>query len=787
MTVDEPARLRRMEAYRLFDSDPIPVLDEVVTGAARLTGLPVAMIGFPDGDSEHVKAAFGWKTTTSLPARFSFAACLKSCDDAVVVDDASADPRFAQHPLVTSSPYVRFFAGVPLIDDAGVFLGALWLADRVPRRLHPEIVRQLVLMARLTVAVLIARRERLEIQATLAESNDRFRDFFDRTADLIVSIGADGRLLHVNEAVLSALGFAREEIVNAPLTNLIDPAMRDEFSAVYANVIASGEATVVETVFVTGDDRRVTVEGSLQPKLIDGRAVLTRVIFHDISERKGYEAELSRARDAALESARLKTQFLTNVSHEIRTPMNGIIGMVDLLLATKLDYEQQDFAHQARAAAEQLLSIVNNILHVSAIEAGSLTSTSIDFDLPRTLQRIVEVMRIGALGKELEISLVYDERLPAVLRGSQARVRQVVTNLMENAVKFTEQGFVILRAALLTETDTHRVVRFEVTDTGIGISAEDRLLLFEKFSQIEATSTRRFSGVGLGLATARHLVETMGGLIDVESVPGTGSMFWFTIPFPKTATSSQVDLAGRRVLLIDSHAQNRRVVRHYLEAWSIHVDEQPSAQAPDIVVFDDLSIAGRLGGAARLYIAPNEAVDAERLRELGIDAYVVRPVGQSELFDALTIAIARQAGVPKPEPAPAAHPQLPVPAQLRESLRVLLVEDNFLNMKLTMSQLEKLGYAADSVANGKEAVEAVRQRDYGVILMDCQMPIMDGYEATMEIRKLDGRDRRRRIVALTANALAGEREKCLAAGMDDYLSKPTRAEELEIALARFFT
>ena len=747
------------------------------------------MIGLVAEDVETIVASCGWNPAT-LPGSHSVALRLKGDKQIVVASDAANHPRFAQHPFVTSPPHIRFLAAVPLRDEGtDTLVGALWLADRAPRTLSTEVIDQLRWFGRLVAAMLDARRD---TDALLTESNDRFREFFDRTDDLIMSIDASGRLIHVNEPALVALGRGRRELAGMALGELADPAIRSELEAAVQEVIDTGAARVIETVFVASDGRRITVEGSLQPKLIDERAVLARVIFRDISDRKEFEAELGRARDAALEGTRLKTQFLTNVTHEIRTPMNGVIGMLDLLLATQLGTEQRDLAHQARAAAEQLLAIVNNMLHVSAVQAGSLTSVNVDFDLPKMLERIVEVMRIGALGRDLEIALVYDEKVPAVLRGQQAKVRQVVTNLMDNAVRFTSQGFVNLRVSLQTETETHRVVRFEVTDTGIGISAEDRLLLFEKFSQVEAWSTRRYSGVGLGLATARHLVETMGGLIDVESIPRTGSTFWFTIPFEKASATARADFAGRRAVLVDSNPSSARLLAHYLDAWTMTVDAAAtaeeaveSARGADVVLFDDLALAPRLGDAARVFIAPDGRVNEERLRDAGVRAYVARPIGQSELFDALTIAFAKGVRTSRPHDERADETSaLPVSPELRARVRILLVEDNFLNMKLTMSQLEKLGYAADSVANGKEAVEVLQERDYGVILMDCQMPIMDGYDATMEIRKRDGRARRRRIIALTANALAGEREKCFAAGMDDYLSKPTRIDELEMALAR---
>jgi CheY-like chemotaxis protein len=417
-------------------------------------------------------------------------------------------------------------------------------------------------------------------------------------------------------------------------------------------------------------------------------------------------------------------------------------------------------------------------------------------------------MKIAALGKDLDVSLAFDEQLPPIFRGNQARIRQVVTNLMDNAVKFTEEGSVVLRVGLQTETETHRVVRFEVRDSGIGIAAEDRLLLFERFSQVEATTTRRFGGVGLGLATARQLVEMMGGLMDVDSAPGAGSTFWFTIPFPKLATlrkpigSSDLEFKGKRVLLSDQLPTSRRIIHHYLAlTWEMRVDVAETesealamlTQAAELgdpyrVVVADLEAAAFPRGTTFVQlVASSGRPNDEALRAAGVAAYVMKPVGQGELFDAMTVALAEDAlplARPAGQPFDSRTPPPPVPPEQRRSIRVLLAEDNFLNRKLTLSQLEKLGYPVDSVANGREALEALQRRDYEIILMDCQMPIVDGYQATMDIRRSEAR--RHRIIAMTANALEGDREKCLAAGMDDYLAKPTKADELEAALARYF-
>ncbi|MEO8035295.1 MAG: response regulator [Acidobacteriota bacterium] len=832
-SLESTQRPDALAPYAIAGTEREEDFDAIATEAALLTGAPVALIGFLGSDREWLKAAVGWNAA-ALPLTSSFAEAFRNERDVVVVPDAVVDPRLSGHPFVVGPPNIRFVAAAPLLDPDGHYLGAVTVFDRMPRILSADQRNMLRLLGAQVVRELVGRREKVaaaqkidELKASLEDAEERFRDFFERTPDLVMSISADGRLLHANESVLTTLGFSRDELTRAPLMRVIDPDAREEFRAAFDAVFQTGQGQTVETVFVTAGGRRITVEGSLQPKLIDGHAFLARVIFRDVSERAQYEAELGSARDAALEAARLKTQFLTNVSHEIRTPMNGIVGMIDLLLATPLSAEQQDFAYQARSSAEQLLTIVNNILYVSNLAAGGLAASSVDFDLFRTLQRVVEVMKVAGLGKDIDVSLVYDDQLPPIFRGNQSKLRQVVTNLMDNAVKFTEEGSVVLNVTLQTETATHRVLRFEVRDTGIGVADEDRLLLFEKFSQVEATSTRRFQGVGLGLATARQLVETMGGLMDVESAPGHCSVFWFSIPFPKNMAgrrplaTSDLDFRGKRVLLVDSSATSRRIVRHYLETtWEMRVEVAESGGAAlaalraaaksdgfRIVIYDALRDADAItfarhvgndptiSGTSLIHLmASNAEVNVAAMREAGINAYVTKPVGQGELFDAITLAMAHDA-LPLSRPLSQGSRETrsmravtQVTPEMRRSIRVLLAEDNFLNRKLTMSQLEKLGYVADSVGNGREALEVLKRVDYDVILMDCQMPVMDGYTATIEIRRSEsGTSRHIRIVAMTANALEGDREKCLSAGMDDYLSKPTRHDDLDQALQRVFT
>ena len=817
--------MSRLNQYLRAGGEHDGELHALTAEAAHLCNAPVALLGHLDGDIERVSASTGWKID-ALPLVSSFAARFAEARDVAVFTDAAASAAFAQHPFVAGAPHIRFIAGVPLIDSAGLFIGALTVLDRAPRQLQPVQVQMLRMVGRRVVDVLQAlahRDEVANIRESLEESEARFRDLFEQTDDLIMSIGADGRVLHANQATLNALAATNEELSRIDIVRIVDSDERESFRRALQRVFAKGEPQRVETVFMGAGNRRITVEGALRPRMIDGRAVMARVVFRDVTDRKHFETDLANARDAALEAARLKTQFLTNVSHEIRTPMNGIIGMIDLLLGSRLSEEQADFAHQGMASAEQLLSIVNNVLYVSSVESGALSTSSADFDLYRLLERVVEVMKVGALGKDVDIRYSYDPSLPTVVYGNQGRVRQIVTNLMENAVKFTMQGSVSLSVTRQTETATHDVVRFEVRDTGIGIAEEDRLLLFERFSQIEGSSTRRFQGIGLGLAAARQLVEMMGGIIDVESSPGIGSTFWFSIPFlrheeeRKPIVSSDLDFKGKRVLLVDQTPTSRRVLRHYLaDRWEMQVETTEtaadaltllklaarSAEAFDVAIYDAMPDLDPVAFTKRIRSDPtlaplrlvhivSRAMNESALRDAGVNATVTKPPGPGELFDALTIALASEAlALARSALTQPVRPLTVAPvvtAEMRERVRVLLAEDNFLNRKLTMSQLEKLGYRVDAVANGKEAVEAVANERYDVILMDCQMPVVDGYEATLEIRKLERNGTpRHRIIAMTANALEGDREKCLAAGMDDYLSKPTKAEDLESALARYF-
>jgi PAS domain S-box-containing protein len=549
----------------------------------------------------------------------------------------------------------------------------------------------------------------------------------------------------------------------------------------------------------------------------------------DITKEVEFEAAMESARDKATEASRLKSDFLANMSHEIRTPMNGVIGMTDLLLETELDLRQRDYAQTVRNSGEALLIIINDILDFSKVEAGKLEIEDIDFSIRTVVDNVVDLLAGSAQTKGLELIAIVTSAVPAVVRGDPGRVRQVLVNLIGNALKFTHDGEIVVRVSIIDAAGRDLLIRFEVSDTGDGIAPEQLELIFQPFVQADTSTSRKYGGTGLGLAISGELVALMGGDSGVTSERGTGSTFWFAIHFhPEAAPSNSVpppsddELAGIGILIADDNAAQRRALVELVTDWgmiAVTADSGPSALAslraaasedqPVSVALLERSMADEAGLILKDAIVgdPTLAIAVVFLTDLGVDdsadamtagvsASLSKPVHREELHRSIRVALGLPVtvdtdsvpGTPPPQFLPTWPPSEPPAVGStvadRDKVRLLLAEDNLINQKVAVAMLSSAGYHVDTVLNGAEAVNAVAAHPYDLVLMDCQMPELNGYEATAAIRALKSSGRLTPIIAMTAGARPEDRHRCLAEGMDNYLAKPVSKDALLALVAR---
>lgn len=669
------------------------------------------------------------------------------------------------------------------------------------------------------ILLIVSLRERARVSSELEKKESETRAILNASTDAYITMNEDGVVTAWSDRAESTFGWTSEEAVGRTVADLIIP---DEFRQQHWDGIRRYMKTG-QGAFL---DSRVEVEalhknGHRFPLELavwvvrSGNTVVFNAFCHDITERRKASDELAAARDEALEASRLKSEFVANMSHEIRTPMNGVLGMTSLLLHTNLSEEQREYTETISHSAEALLDVINDILDFSKIEAGRMDLDCSYFEMRPVVEAVGEIIAGAAESKGLELTVAIEPDVPYVLYGDANRLRQILLNFVGNAVKFTDKGEVSIRCELVeTEGECH-TLRFEVRDTGIGIRPQDQGRLFQSFSQVDTSSSRSHGGTGLGLIISKRLVELMNGEVGFTSEPGAGSTFWFTgrfeegpagIELPTNEESDQVqNIAGMRVLVVDDNATNRMILQKTLESWDVKCAltsgarealfelgaayERGEPYQVAIIDYNMPEIDGlELGRQMRtdprfestkkiLLTSSGQRGESTSATNGGFSGYLTKPVKQSSLLDAIVDAV--------PGYESTVERIVDISNNGQKKPLILIAEDNAVNQNVTRQMLVKMGYTVEVVSNGRDALEAMESRRYDAVLMDCQMPVVDGYEATLSWREREPAGQHLPIIAVTAHAMKGDAGKCFEAGMDAYVSKPITWDSLEAALKQW--
>ncbi len=720
--------------------------------------------------------------------------------------------------------------------DAEVMLTAM--------EINGEIILQVVVrdITQRKIAETELRRHRDHLEEMIVERTKELETIISSNPSGIIVVDANTHaIVRVNQKVCELTGYTKEEIIGNPCYPRFCSAEKNECPV----LIGHQEINNYECALVRKDSRSIAVLKSVANITIDGRDHLLES-FIDITERKQMEERLREAKNQAEEincqlevsieranmlakeatvAALAKSEFLANMSHEIRTPMNGIMGMTGLLLETDLGTEQRDYVETIHSSSNTLLTIINDILDFSKIEAGKMVIEPISFDLISMMEEMSHMLAARAHEKDLEFILKFSPNIPQRMIGDPVRIRQILTNFISNSIKFTEEGYILVKIECDPGDEEFLEIRFTVEDTGIGIPADKQASMFDKFTQADASTTRKYGGTGLGLAISKQLVELMGGTIGMESQPGEGSTFWFTLATSRDTqaiaeTLPRMDLKGVRVLVVDDNEVNRRICSEQLAHYHVRnetcssgeealqcLQEARTSGDPYLIAVIDYQMPYMDGITLAENIKADPAIqdtllimlssvgkvgNVKRLSTPALSAYLVKPVSMFKLMETLSVVWnAKQLGFDEKgtdRSGPTANQKegkTEAKGMKCVSAYVLLAEDNVVNQKVASILLEKLGCQVDLVSDGKEAVNQVKKQPYDMVFMDCQMPQLDGYEATAAIRRYEGVARHTVIVAMTAHAMQGDREKCITAGMDDYIAKPIQKEVVRDVLCRW--